>query len=154
MLNLLTQQPFVEAAEKLKDIYKQTFADYEQKRAAEPGDNLSNDSPKESSNAKSAPSKARAGFTAIKASPLVMNADDAEESDDESQDEAAVAADLGGSYPPSSVSPAKKQKKDTTKQGDGGSAKTEKKEKAKEKSKDKGKDKDKRKRRKSDKAES
>jgi hypothetical protein len=155
MLKLLTHQPFVDAAEKLKDTYKQTFADYEQKRAAEPSDNPSNDSPKgvaESSRAKSAPFKAGAGFTAVKASPLVINADDASESDDDSQGEAAVAAGLGGSHPPSSVSPAKKQKKDTPKQRDSGSAKREKKEKAKEKSKDK--DKEKRKRRKSDKAES
>ena len=92
-------------------------------------------------------SPAKRGFTAVKAAPLVVNPDDHSDSEDDSQDEAAVAADLGGSQPASSVSPAKRQKKDTTK-GDGDSPKKDKKEKARDK------DKDKRKRRKSSKTDS
>lgn len=96
--------------------------------------------------AKAKPSPAKGGFTAVKAAPLVVNPDDNSDSEDNSQDEAAIAADLGGSQPTSSVSPVKRQKKDA-RRGDADSPKSK-----KEKAKDK--DKDKKKRRKSSKADS
>ena len=101
--------------------------------------------PPPTTKAKSSPAKG--GFTAVKAAPLVVNPGDNSDSEDDSQDEAAVAADLGGSQPASSVSPAKRHKRDTTKR-DGNSPKKDKKEKVKDK------DKDKKKRRKSSKTES
>jgi len=99
---------------------------------------------------KSAPSKG--GFTAVKASPLLVNPDVEAESGDGSEDEAAVAAELGGSLTASSIFPAKKQRREAPKHTDGETAKNEKREKAKDKEKEK--EKDKRKRRKSGKGDS
>ena len=127
------------------------MAEYERRTKA-PSDDRHNSEhvenspePPPTSKAKSTPVKG--GFTAVKAAPLVVNPDNYSDSEDDSQDDAAVAADLGGSQPTSSVSPSKRQKKDTTK-GDGNGAKKDKKEKVKDK------DKDKKKRRKSSKQDS
>lgn len=148
-------QPFTDAADKLKSPYKQALAEYERKKKGQPDEQTTSEAPKKpaepapSTKTKSAPTKG--GFTAVKASPLVVNPDDEPESEDDSGDEAAVAADLGGSQPPVSASPSKRQRKDTTKQSNGDSGKKEK-EKAKGKEKDK--EKDKRKRRKTGKTDS
>lgn len=94
---------------------------------------------------------AKGGFTAVKASPLAVQPGNESESESESQDEAAVATDLGGSHRPS-VSPAKRQRKESAKKIDSASAK-EPKDKPKEKPKEKEKEKEKKKRRKSGKSE-
>jgi hypothetical protein len=100
---------------------------------------------------KSKVTPAKGGFTAVKSSPLTMRPEKGSDSDSESQDEAAVAADLGGSQRPS-VSPAKRQRTASAKKADSSSAK-ETKEKSKEKAKEKEKEKDKKKRRRSGKSE-
>lgn len=127
------------------------MAEYEQRTKGPSGDKHDSGQVENSTEipptAKAKSSPAKRGFTAVKAAPLVVNPDNNSDSEDDSQDEAAVAADLGGSQPASSVSPSKRQKKDTTK-GDGDSLRKGKKEKAKDK------DKDKKKRRKSNKADS
>lgn len=91
---------------------------------------------------------AKGGFTTVKASPLVVQPTNESESESE---EAVVTAVLGGSHPPS-VSPAKRQRKESAKKVDSASAK-EIKDKPKEKSKEKEKEKEKKKRRKSGKPE-
>jgi len=128
---------------------------YEQKKGVESDILEESVPPKEASTAtasgKSKATTAQGGFTAVEASPLTVNPDRSR-SEDDSDDEAAVAADLGGSQPPPSVSPAKRQRKDPIVQVEG---KKEKKERAKDKSKDKdkSKEKEKKRRRKSDKGE-
>jgi len=93
------------------------------------------------------PTPAKGGFTAVQSSPLALNPDAENGSDDEAEDEATVAADLGGSQPAPTP---KRQRRESAKSAE--TPKKEKKEKAKEKEKEK--DKDKRKRRKSGKSES
>jgi hypothetical protein len=128
---LLICQPFVDAAEKLKGPYKMALAEYEQRKKGQSGDKADSESAEESAEptppAKTKSTPAKGGFTAIKAAPLAANPGSDSVSEDDTQDEAAVAADLGGSQP-SSVSPARRQKRD------GGSVR---KEKTKEKDKDK-----------------
>ena len=127
------------------------MAEYERRTKASSDDKHDSEhvenSPEPPPTAKAKSSPVKGGFTAVKAAPLLVNPHDNSDSDDDSQDEAAVAADLGGSQPASSVSPSKRQKKDATK-GDGDGAKKDKKERAKDK------DKDKKKRRKSSKTDS
>ena len=142
-------QPFIEAAEKLKGPYKLALAEYERRKGSHSGEKPDAEAPRP----KSTPTK-KGGFTAVNASPLVVNPENESEPENEAQDEAAVAADLGGSQPSTSTSPSKRQRKDVSKHADGDSGKKDKKEKPKEKAKEKEKDKDKRRRRKSGKADS
>jgi hypothetical protein len=150
---LLTSQPFVDAAEKLKSPYKQALAEYERKKTGQSDDKTTSEAPKKPTEpappTKNKSTPAKGGFTAVRAPPLVVGPDNELGSGDDSEDEAAVAADLGGSQPPVSTSPSKRQRKDTTKHSDGDSGKKE-----KEKTKEKEKDKDRRRRRKTGKADS
>jgi hypothetical protein len=148
---MLICQPFVDAAEKLKGPYKVAMADYEQRKVSSYGKPDSESEPIQdiaepppTTKPKSAPAKG--GFTAVKSAPLTVNPESDSDTDDDSRDEAAVAANLGGSQPPSSASPSKRQRKDHV------STKKDKKEKGKDK--DKEKEKDKKKRRKSNKTDS
>jgi len=88
---------------------------------------------------------AKGGFTAVNAAPLSLNPGVESELDHDSDDEAAVAADLGGSQAHPSVPEFKRHKKES------GSKRKGSKERSKEKeTKD---DADKKKRRKNDKVE-
>jgi hypothetical protein len=132
-------QPFVNTAEKLKNTYKLALSEYEQKKEGTESREGAQPSRKKDSNApvaepgRSKPSPAKGGFTAVQAPPLDVNPEQGA-SEDDSEDEAAVAADLGGTHPPASVSPSKRKRKETTHTNEG---KKEKKDKSKEKEKDK-----------------
>jgi hypothetical protein len=146
----------MDAAEKLKAPYKEALAEYEKRKGVPLEEKVSSETDHKPSGesapqAKPKGTPAKGGFTAVKASPLIVTPEADSDEEDDSQDEAAVAADLGGSQP-SSVSPAKRQRGESGKHTDADRSKKEKKEKAKEKPKEKEKDKDKRKRRKSGKA--
>lgn len=149
---ILICQPFVDAAETLKAPYKLAMAEYEQRRKVSSDDKPDSESepiqdiaqPPPTIKVKLAPTKG--GFTAVKSAPLTVNPGSDSDTEDDSRDEAAVAADLGGSQPPSSIPPSKRQRKDHL------NTKKDKKEKGKDK--DKEKEKDKKKRRKSNKTDS
>ena len=137
----------------MKDTYKTALATYEESKAGNSEEaqvSHASTKPKESVPAgKPKTTPAKGGFTAVKASPLTVHPENASDSESESQDEAAVAADLGGSQLPS-VSPAKRQRT-SAKKADVSSAK-ETREKLKDKAKEKEKEKDKKKRRRSGKS--
>ena len=130
------------------------MAEYEQRRKVSTDDKPDSESepiqniaePPPTTKPKSAPTKG--GFTAVKSAPLTVNPESDSDTEDDSRDEAVVAADLGGSQPPSSVSPSKRQRRDHI------NTKKDKKEKGKDKDKEKEKEKDKKKRRKSNKTDS
>jgi len=89
------------------------------------------------------PTPAKGGFTAVNAAPLSLNPELESELDHDSDDAAAVAADLGGSQPPLSVPEFTRHKKQ--------SSSTRKGSKEKSREKETQESKDKKRRRKSDK---
>lgn len=141
----------------MKSTYKQALSEYERGKEGT-GPEAPTQSTQEKDFLKSAAdstktksTQAKGGFTAVKATPLVVNPEQPA-SEDDSEDEAAVAADLGGNQPSALAPPSKRQRKEVPQQTEG---KKERKEKSKDKDKAKEKDKDKerKRRRKSNKGE-
>jgi hypothetical protein len=108
-------QPFVDAAEKLKEEYKHASSECEQApRSVPKADTSSIIKSPDSGAAIKIAKPSRAGFTAVKASPLAVNLD-FPSSEDNAQDEVTVAVNLGGSQPHSTF-PSKRHRREGTKE--------------------------------------
>jgi len=144
---LLMNQPFQEIADKDKARYREEIIAYEHSKAEQRADEIpaASASQQHPSPVKKTTS-AKGGFTAVNAAPLSLNPEVQSELDHDSDDAAAVAADLGGSQPTLSVSEFTRQKKDSAHKRKGSKEKSREKE-TKE-------NKDKKRRRKSDKIDS
>lgn len=131
----------MDAAEKAKGPYKLALEQYERLKAGISDGAQS--APKVPEPSKSKPASAKGGFTAVKSAPLVVNPVNEVDSDEEAEDEAAVAANLGGAQPSTVPATIKRQKKGVAKQTETDGGKKDKKDKSKDKSKDKDKPKEK-----------